>query len=85
MDFSFFNNSLSGTVDIYSQHTYDLLMPRNLPVVSGFNSVLQNIGKTKNTGVEVSLNTKLIDTEQFKWNVDLMFYANKEKIVELLL
>lgn len=83
MDFSFFNNRLNGTVDVYSQHTYDLLMPRNLPVVSGFNSVLQNIGKTKNTGVEVSLNTKLIDTEQFKWNVDLMFYANKEKIVEL--
>lgn len=83
LDFSFFNNRLSGAVDVYSQHTYDLLMPRNLPVVSGFNSVLQNIGKTKNTGLEISLNTKVIDSPNFKWNVDLMFYTNKEQIVEL--
>ncbi|MCL3852642.1 TonB-dependent receptor [Parabacteroides sp. GYB001] len=83
LDFSFFNYRLSGAIDVYSQHTYDLLMPRNLPVVSGFNSVLQNIGKTKNTGLEISLNAKLIDNQDFKWNVDLMFYTNKEQIVEL--
>lgn len=83
LDFSFFNHRLSGTIDVYSQHTYDLLMPRNLPVVSGFNSVLQNIGKTKNTGLEISLNTRIIDTKDFNWNVDLMFYTNKEKIIEL--
>lgn len=83
LDFSFLNNRLSGAIDVYSQHTYDLLMPRNLPVVSGFNSVLQNIGKTKNTGLEISLNTKVIDSPNFNWNVDLMFYTNKEQIVEL--
>lgn len=83
LDFSFFNHRLSGTIDVYSQHTYDLLMPRNLPVVSGFNSVLQNIGKTKNTGLEISLNTRIIDSKDFNWNVDLMFYTNKEKIIEL--
>lgn len=83
LDFSFFNHRLSGTIDVYSQHTYDLLMPRNLPVASGFNSVLQNIGKTKNTGLEISLNTRIIDSKDFNWNVDLMFYTNKEKIIEL--
>lgn len=83
LDFSLFNNRLSGVIDVYSQNTYDLLMPRNLPVVSGFNSVLQNIGKTKNTGLEISLNAKIIDSDKFKWNMDLMFYTNKEQIVEL--
>ncbi|WP_288205607.1 TonB-dependent receptor [uncultured Parabacteroides sp.] len=83
LDFSLFNYRLGGAIDVYSQHTYDLLMPRNLPVVSGFNSVLQNIGKTKNTGLEISLNAKVIDNQNFKWNVDLMFYTNKEQIVEL--
>lgn len=83
LDFTLFNNRLAGAIDVYSQHTYDLLMPRNLPVVSGFNSVLQNIGKTKNTGLEISLNTKVIDSQNFKWNLDLMFYTNKEQIIEL--
>lgn len=83
IDFSLFNNRLSGTIDVYSQNTYDLLMPHNLPVVSGFKSVLENIGKTRNTGFELSLNTKIVETNRFKWSVDLMFYTNKEKIVEL--
>lgn len=83
LDFSLFNNWLKGTIDIYSQNTYELLMSRNLPVVSGFNSVLENIGKTKNSGIEIALNTKIINTKDLNWNVDLMFYSNKEKIVEL--
>ncbi len=83
LDFSFFNYRLGGTIDYYIQNTYDLLMPRNLPIVSGFNSVLQNIGKTRNSGLEVSLNTRIFDKKNFKWNVDLMFYTNKEEIVEL--
>lgn len=83
IDFSLFENRLGGSIDLYSQHTYDLLMPRNLPIVSGFNSVLENIGKTRNKGIEIALNTRVINTDKLNWNVDLMFYANKEEIAEL--
>jgi len=83
LDFSLLNNRLRGSVDWYTQKTDELLMSRNLPIVSGFNSVLENIGKTKNTGIEIGLNTKVIETNNLNWNVDLMFYSNKEKIVEL--
>ena len=47
VDFGFFNNRLSGTVDLYLQHTSDLLLERQIPVVSGFGSVLSNVGETK--------------------------------------
>ena len=42
-----------GSVDGYVQNTHDLLLTRLLPVTSGFTSTLQNIGSTKNTGLEI--------------------------------
>ncbi len=83
IDFAFFGNRISGTIDMYRQNTYDLLMARNLPIVSGFNSVMENIGKTRNTGFEFSLTTRILETEDWNWSVDWMYYTNKEEIVEL--
>lgn len=83
VDFGFFNNRLSGTVDLYLQHTSDLLLERQIPVVSGFGSVLSNVGETKNKGVEISLSTLNVNTRAFQWTTDVMFYANKESIESL--
>ena len=83
IDFGFLNNRLSGTVDLYLQHTSDLLLERQIPVVSGFGSVLSNVGETKNKGIEISLSTLNINTRAFQWTTDVMFYANKESIESL--
>ena len=83
VDFGFFNNRLSGTVDLYLQHTSDLLLERQIPVVSGFGSVLSNVGETKNKGIEISLSSLNINTKSFQWTTDVMFYANKESIESL--
>ncbi len=84
IDFSLFNSRLSGTIDLYRQETSDLLLPRQLPIASGFSSITQNIGATRNTGLEVSLSGVILKTAGgFNWNADLMFYTNKEEITEL--
>ena len=83
VDFSFFRGRLSGTVDAYIQNTHDLLLDRQLPIVSGYDKVLTNIGKTKNKGIEVSLSTVNVQTKDFTWTTDLMYSTNKEEIVEL--
>ena len=83
IDFGFLNGRIGGCVDLYLQNTNDLLMDRQLPIVSGFGNVTTNIGQIRNKGLEVTLNTVNIDTKDFKWTTDFMFSVNKEEIVEL--
>jgi hypothetical protein len=70
-------------IDVYLQNTSDLLMDRQLPQVSGFNSVVYNIGKTRNKGIEVTINSQNIQKTNFTWSTDFIFAKNKEEIVEL--
>lgn len=83
IDFGFFNGRLGGVIDVYLQETKDLLMERQLPIVSGFPNVMSNIGKIRNKGLEITINTVNVDTKDFKWNTDIMFATNKEEISEL--
>jgi TonB-linked SusC/RagA family outer membrane protein len=84
LDFSLFKGKLSGTVDVYRQNTSNLLLPRQLPIASGFSTITQNIGSTRNTGLEVTLSGVILQTPGgFKWDADLMFSTNKEEITKL--
>lgn len=83
LDFGLFNSRIQGSVDFYKNNTYDLLLSRHLPIITGFTSVLDNLGKTSNTGVEISLNTKNIDNPDFKWETAIVFSSNKNKLTEL--
>lgn len=83
LDFSLFNYRISGSVDLYLQNTRDLLIDRQLPVVSGFSVIKSNVGRTRNKGVELSMNTVNMERGKFRWTTDWMLYINKEQIVEL--
>ena len=83
LDFGFLKNRIYGSIDLYLQKTYDLLLERQLPVVSGFSNIVSNIGRTQNKGIEISLNTRNVVTKNFEWTTDLTFTAGREEIVEL--
>lgn len=84
IDFSLVKGRISGTVDVYEAKTQDLIMDRQVPTASGFGFIQENIGSTRNRGVEVSLSTVNIETDGgFRWNTDLVFAKNKEEITEL--
>lgn len=83
LDFGFLNNRVNGSLEYYIAKTSDLLMNRSIPIMTGYTSILSNIGKTQNNGIELTLSTVNVNTKNFKWRTDFTFYTNKEKIVEL--
>lgn len=83
LDFSLLRNRVSGTFDLYHNKTSDLLLRRNLPIISGYGNILDNMGKTSNKGLELSLNTKNIQKPDFKWESGIVFSTNKTEIVDL--
>lgn len=83
LDFSLFRGRISGAFEYYQTNTTDLLAPQPLPNSTGFGGFTTNIGETQNTGLELSLTTVNIDKGGFRWNTDLMFTRNREKIVSL--
>lgn len=83
LDFDLWAGRISGSIDAYNTDTYDLLMFRFLPITSGYNQVLQNVGSTNNKGFEIALNTMNIDSGDFRWSSNLTYFQNKTKIVEL--
>jgi len=83
VDFSFLKGRIGGTIDIYTSTTKDLLMAMTIPSLTGYPSMMANIGKTSNKGVEVTLNTIPVMTKDFMWNSNLNFAWQKDKIEEL--
>ena len=83
MEFGLLNNRLGGTVELYRTRTEDLLLNRAIPATNGFTNVLQNIGKTENRGVEVSLNSTNVNAGKFQWGSEAVLTHNQNKIVSL--
>lgn len=83
IDFSVLRNRINGSIEYYVAKTSDLLMNRSIPAITGYGQVKDNIGKTQNKGVEITLNTRNIVTKDFTWETQWTFAANSEKITEL--
>ena len=82
VDISLFKR-ISLTADIYTMNTSDLLMNRILPRVTGFTSIMANLGLLNNKGLELTLNTVNIENPDFKWESNLVFSLNRNEIKEL--
>lgn len=83
IDFGLFNGRLSGNIDFYIANTKDLLMNRTVPYMNGYRSILDNIGQTRNVGVEFALNSINVETKDFLWKTNVNFSLNRDKIVKL--
>jgi TonB-linked SusC/RagA family outer membrane protein len=79
IDFSILKNRLSGTFDYYDTETKDLLLTRKISPVQGIPEVTQNIGKTKNKGYEIALNSTNIKTKNFTWTTNANFTINRNR------
>lgn len=83
LDFSLWKGRVNGSIEVYEADTRDLLLEDQLPATSGFSSVLRNVGRTRNRGVELTLSTVNVNSGSFRWSTDLQFTHNKEAILEL--
>lgn len=84
VDFGFLNGRISGGVDAYLRHTYDLLNDITTPLGSNFsNTVITNVGDMENKGVEVNLNFVPIETKDLHWDINLNGTWQDTKITKL--
>jgi hypothetical protein len=83
LDVSLLRDRISATLDFYYSQTNDLLVYKGLPASSVYPQVLENVGKTENRGFEAALNLRIIEKKNFRWDSDITFSTNKDKIVSL--
>ena len=84
LDYGIFDQRIAGSIDVYRENTHDLLLARALPYTSGYSSVLENVGATRNTGVELGLTSQnLRNYHGFGWTTDVTWSTNKNRIVAL--
>lgn len=84
LDFSVLGDRLSGSIDSYVTNTTDLLFNLALPGISGKTSMLSNVGKIRNKGVEINLHSVNIKNNDFSWTSDFAFSLNRNKVVSIL-
>lgn len=80
LDFGFFNNRISGTIDVYDRLSKDLLYDQRLPLETGWEIIYANVGSVSNKGVEVGLTTKNIVGEKVSWSTTFVFSKNTNKL-----
>jgi len=85
VDFGFFNNRLSGSIDVYKKKTKDLLSV--VPVAPGANfniELLTNVGNMENKGAELMINAVPVRNSSFTWDLGFNVSYNETKITKLL-
>ncbi len=82
LDFAFFQNRLSFTMDVYYKKTNDLLIKSILPYYTGYTSGQRNLGAMDNKGIEFSVTSKNF-TGDFHWETKLNLAMNRNKVASL--
>jgi len=83
LDFGFWKNRLSGTIEYYNITTRDMIMNRSLPGFPGFSSVMTNLGEVSNKGFEISLTSVNIKNPVVEWSTTVNFSYDKNRIEHL--
>lgn len=85
LDFGLLSDRITGSVDFYVKETSDLIYDRYEVSTTQFflPTITANVGKIKNTGIELSLNAVAVKTDNFKWTTSPNLATNKNKIVTL--
>ena len=80
LDFGFFKDRLTGSIDAYLRNTKDLLNSVQVPMGSNFgNMLMTNIGSIRNTGLEFSLSGIPVQTRE--WSLQLGFNGTFQNTV----
>src|SRR5690606_9675220 len=78
-DFAFLNERLAVSLDIYKNTTDNMLIREELTSVAGLDYMFTNNGAMESNGVELTLNSRLINNEALRWDVtfNIAKYSNE--------
>jgi len=83
VDFGLLKNRITGTVEYYDAKTKDLLLNRQIPIISGYSTILDNVGTVRNRGLELSVTTANVQGTNFTWETTLNASGNRNKLLSL--
>ena len=89
IDFGFFENRISGTLDIYQKNAEDLLYPVMLPLEAGTDDkgnpwqMTTNVGKVRNRGIEATLTTINVERNGWHWETTFGIAANQNRVLDI--
>lgn len=86
IDASLFKNKIELTIDGYIKNTEDMLVPRTVPVTSGYSDVFVpfiNAGEIRNRGIETVITSHNIDEKNFRWSTDFVFSYNENEVIDI--
>lgn len=90
-DFAMFRERLNLSIDLYNSTTYDLIGVNSISPATGMSITLSNDGSLRNRGIDVNINGRIIDNQNFKWDLGLnvshykntlLAISNNEKITQ---
>ena len=84
IDFALLHNRISGTIELYESNTNNVLMDENIPSITGYPFITANIGQIRNRGIEISITSVNVQTNDFRWTSDINWSTNKEEFVSLV-
>jgi len=76
-------DKVNATIEFYQRKTSDLLMDKPISNTTGFGTMIANVGRVQNRGVELELNSDILRRNAFSWNSQFNVGHNKNKIVNL--
>ena len=82
-DLRLFKDRLNIEMDYYYKKTHDLLLARPLPLTTGFNTVMDNIGRVDNSGIDLMITSVNVENSRFKWETTFNMNYNKNVIKKL--
>ncbi|HOS71289.1 MAG TPA: SusC/RagA family TonB-linked outer membrane protein [Bacteroidales bacterium] len=77
------NNRISVDMDVYFSKTTDQIFTRNIPAMTGFNTIKTSMGQVNNTGIEFRISSVNIKKSDWSWNSSFTFWKNNNKLVHL--
>ena len=83
IDLGLFDSKLNFTVDLYHKVTSDLLQNVQLPVSNGYTSRVDNFGEVENKGIDLNVNSMIVENDNFKWDVNANLGLNKNNLNKL--
>lgn len=84
LDWGVFNDRLTGNIDYYIKNTSDMLYDYAVPSPPNlYPSTYANVGKMRNSGIEIMIKAIPVTTKDFEWTTTLTMQHNKNKLVSL--
>jgi TonB-linked SusC/RagA family outer membrane protein len=83
IDYGFFENRITGSIDAFDRRTKDLLLSQPILWINGFSGISNNVGELQNRGLEFELSTVNIDKGGFRWNSSFNITKIDNQIVSL--